>query len=154
MADCSGVAARASTRSVKQLSAGGAGLGARARNVRTVFVAMRRSQVENRGPARAAHGRVDQVAGRQDEGIVRYDRLRVTAGGQSVVVDKVLASLGRRPNLDNMAIENAGIELDEQGIPAFNPTTMQIGDSHIMTFTNTVEIEDTHPGHTLHRQVQ
>jgi len=55
-------------------------------------------------------------------------RLRITAGEQSVVVDKVLASLGRRPNLDRLGLENLGIELDERGIPAYNPNTMQIGD--------------------------
>lgn len=59
------------------------------------------------------------------------DKLRVTAGDQSVVVDRVLASLGRRPNLDNLQIENAGIDLGVNTIPAYNPNTMQIGDSHI-----------------------
>ncbi|MEW8013420.1 MAG: dihydrolipoyl dehydrogenase [Candidatus Sedimenticola endophacoides] len=59
------------------------------------------------------------------------ERLRVSAGGQSVVVDKVLASLGRRPNLAGLALENAGVELDTRGIPRFNPNTMQVGDSHI-----------------------
>jgi dihydrolipoamide dehydrogenase len=58
-------------------------------------------------------------------------KLRVTAGEHSVLVERVLASLGRRPNLDNLAIENAGIELNQRGIPKFNPNTMQIGDSHI-----------------------
>jgi len=58
-------------------------------------------------------------------------RLRVSAGDQSVVVEAVLASLGRRPNLDNMQIENSGIELDQRGIPSYNRETMQIGDSHI-----------------------
>ena len=58
-------------------------------------------------------------------------KLRVSAGGHSVLVDKVLASLGRIPNLDNLMIENAGIELGKHGIPAFNPNTMQVGDSHI-----------------------
>ncbi len=55
-------------------------------------------------------------------------RLRVTAGENSVVVDKVFASLGRRPNLDRLGLENLGIELDERGIPVYNPNTMQIGD--------------------------
>jgi len=55
-------------------------------------------------------------------------RLKVTAGEQSVVVDKVFASLGRRPNLDRLGLENLGIELDERGIPEYNPNTMQIGD--------------------------
>ncbi len=59
------------------------------------------------------------------------DKLRVVAGEQSVVVDRVLASLGRLPNLDNLAIENAGIELDRRGIPVYNPNTMQVGDSPI-----------------------
>lgn len=59
------------------------------------------------------------------------DKLRVTAGEHSVVVDKVLASLGRRPNLDNLQIENAGIDLGVHTIPTYNPNTMQIGDSHI-----------------------
>lgn len=58
-------------------------------------------------------------------------RLRVTAGDHSVVVEKVLASLGRRPNLDNMQIENSGVELDERGIPPYNRETMQVGNSHI-----------------------
>ncbi len=58
-------------------------------------------------------------------------RLRVTAGEHSVVVDKVLASLGRIPNLDKLDIEKAGIQLDSRGIPSFNPSTMQVGDSHI-----------------------
>lgn len=59
------------------------------------------------------------------------NKLRVTAGDHSVLVDKVLASLGRRPNLDNLQIENAGIDLGVNTIPAYNPQTMQIGDSHI-----------------------
>ncbi|MCB1761040.1 MAG: dihydrolipoyl dehydrogenase [Gammaproteobacteria bacterium] len=58
-------------------------------------------------------------------------KLRVTAGDHSVVVDKVLASLGRIPNFDKLAIENAGIELDARGLPSFDPNTMQIGASHI-----------------------
>ncbi len=59
------------------------------------------------------------------------DKLRVSAGEHSVVVDRVLASLGRIPNLDRLDLANAGIELDERGIPLFNPNTMQCGDSHI-----------------------
>jgi dihydrolipoamide dehydrogenase len=58
-------------------------------------------------------------------------QLRVTAGDHSVVVDRVLASLGRTPNIEGLTLENAGIELDERGIPRYNPNTMQCGDSHI-----------------------
>ncbi len=55
-------------------------------------------------------------------------KLRVTAGDQSVVVEKVLASMGRAPNLDNLGLENLGAELDEHGIPRFDRNTMQVGD--------------------------
>ena len=58
-------------------------------------------------------------------------KLRVTAGEHSVLVDKVLASLGRRPNLDNLDIEKAGIPMDDRGIPVFDRNTMQIGESRI-----------------------
>jgi len=55
-------------------------------------------------------------------------KLRVTAGKESIVVDKVLASLGRIPNLDGLSLENIGIELNDRGIPIHDPNTMQIGE--------------------------
>ena len=58
-------------------------------------------------------------------------RIRVSAGEQSVVVDKVLAAMGRQPNLDWLALENAGIALDDQGTPSFDPATMRCGDSRV-----------------------
>src|SRR5690554_223654 len=45
--------------------------------------------------------------------------------------DYVLAATGRRPNVDNMDIQNAGIELDDRGMPLFDPYTLRCGDSHI-----------------------
>jgi dihydrolipoamide dehydrogenase len=59
------------------------------------------------------------------------EQLRITAGEHSVVVDKVLASLGRTANVEGLALHNAGIELDSRGIPLYNPNTMQCGASHI-----------------------
>lgn len=59
------------------------------------------------------------------------EQLRVSNGEQSVVVDRVLASLGRTPNKEGLLLENAGIELDVRGIPIYNSNTMQCGDSHI-----------------------
>jgi dihydrolipoamide dehydrogenase len=52
----------------------------------------------------------------------------VCAGDESVVVDKMIVALGRRPNVDKMGLENLGIELDEHGAPPFNTRTMQIAD--------------------------
>jgi dihydrolipoamide dehydrogenase len=54
--------------------------------------------------------------------------IRVRAGNESVVVDKILVALGRRPNVDQMGLENMGVELDEHGVPPFDTHTMQIAD--------------------------
>jgi len=56
------------------------------------------------------------------------DQLRISAGDRNVVVDKVLVSIGRIPNLDNLELGNIGVPLDKRGLPHFNPSTMQIGD--------------------------
>jgi dihydrolipoamide dehydrogenase len=53
-------------------------------------------------------------------------QLRVTAGDRSVLVERVLAAMGRRPNLDGLGLENLGVALDERGLPAFDPHTMQV----------------------------
>lgn len=55
-------------------------------------------------------------------------RLRVTAGENSVVVDKVLCSIGRTPNVQGLGLENLGIPLDGRGLPPFNPNSMQVAD--------------------------
>jgi dihydrolipoamide dehydrogenase len=62
---------------------------------------------------------------------VEGNQLRVTAGDHSVLVDKVIATLGRTPNLTDLNLAGMGLDCDERGIPRFNPNTMQVGDSHI-----------------------
>lgn len=54
--------------------------------------------------------------------------IRVSAGDNEVVVEKILASLGRRPNLDNLNLEATDIPLDARGIPVYDPLTMQVGE--------------------------
>lgn len=55
-------------------------------------------------------------------------RLTVSAGDQSVTVEKILLSIGRRPNLDSLNLEQAGIPLNAYGLPDYDPHSMQIGD--------------------------
>jgi dihydrolipoamide dehydrogenase len=55
-------------------------------------------------------------------------KLRVSAGGQQVEVDKVFASIGRIPNIDRLGLESVGAELDARGVPVYNPNTMQVGE--------------------------
>ena len=52
--------------------------------------------------------------------------IQVSAGEERMVVDKVLASLGRKPNLDNLNLEATDIKLDAGGVPLFDPLTMQL----------------------------
>ncbi len=65
-----------------------------------------------------------QTAEVREEG----DKLRVTCGDRSVLVDRILASLGRVPNLERLGLENLGAPLDARGVPLYNPHTMQVGD--------------------------
>lgn len=56
------------------------------------------------------------------------DKLLVTAGEQSVEVDKVLVAIGRRPNLENLGLDKLDLSLDDEGMPVYDPNTMQLGD--------------------------
>jgi dihydrolipoamide dehydrogenase len=55
-------------------------------------------------------------------------RIRVSAGEQDVVVDKVLSSIGRVPMVEGLGLERLGLPLDARGVPPFDPETMQVGD--------------------------
>ena len=57
-----------------------------------------------------------------DEGVV------MQGGGREIEVDWVLASLGRRPNIEGLGLENLGVELDKRGIPTFDASTLRVGD--------------------------
>jgi len=56
------------------------------------------------------------------------DRLKIISEGTSIVVDKVLVSIGRISNIDALHLERLGIDLDNRGIPPFDEKTMQIED--------------------------
>ena len=56
------------------------------------------------------------------------NRVQITAGEHSVTVDKVLCSIGRVPNVQDLGLENLGVELDRHGLPAVNPATLQVAD--------------------------
>ena len=54
--------------------------------------------------------------------------LHVSAPDQEIEVDAVLAAMGRRPNIDGLGLDKLGVELDQQGLPPVDPTTMRIAD--------------------------
>ncbi len=56
-----------------------------------------------------------------------------TENGESGVytADYLLAAVGRRPNVDNLGLENLTIQLDARGVPVAHPLTMQTSIPHI-----------------------
>lgn len=52
--------------------------------------------------------------------------IQVTAGDNKAVVDKVFASMGRRPNLSGLNLDVTDIKLDESGLPVLDTHTMQL----------------------------
>lgn len=58
---------------------------------------------------------------RPDKGSVVLDD-----GTAPVSVDWVLASLGRRPNIEGLGLDDLGVELDKRGVPVFDPATLRI----------------------------
>jgi dihydrolipoamide dehydrogenase len=52
-------------------------------------------------------------------------------GQKTETFDYLLAATGRRPNIDGLDLQNAGIELNEKGSPLFDPHTLRCGESHI-----------------------
>jgi len=56
------------------------------------------------------------------------DGIEVRSGTVRVIVDRVIAAIGRRPNIAGIGLEALGIELDARGMPPVNPNTLQIAD--------------------------
>lgn len=54
-------------------------------------------------------------------------KVAVSWNGYKIIVDKVLAAVGRAPNTKDLGLENLGVELNERGLPNFNQHTLQIG---------------------------
>lgn len=56
-----------------------------------------------------------------------------TENGASGVfhADYLLSAVGRRPNVDNIGLENLDIQLDKRGVPVADPLTMQTSIPHI-----------------------
>ena len=53
-------------------------------------------------------------------------------GGEGeAVFDRVLAAAGRPPNLKDLDLEAAGLELDERGVPRHDPATLRCGNSAV-----------------------
>lgn len=54
--------------------------------------------------------------------------IEVSSGSNRVVVDQVVAAMGRVPNIQYLGLETLGVPLDKRGMPTVDPQTQQIGD--------------------------
>lgn len=52
--------------------------------------------------------------------------IAIRAGGRAYESDLILASLGRRANLDSLGLESAGVALGENGLPRLDAGTMKL----------------------------
>ncbi|MEX1056969.1 MAG: dihydrolipoyl dehydrogenase, partial [Natronospirillum sp.] len=50
---------------------------------------------------------------------------------QSETFDYLLSAAGRRPNIARLKLENAGLELNDKGMPTIEPSTLQCGSSGV-----------------------
>ncbi len=65
-----------------------------------------------------------------DQGI-EIDFVDTDGTARTESFDYLLAATGRRPNVDDLGLENTTLELDERGIPVFDTTTLQCSVPHI-----------------------
>jgi len=54
--------------------------------------------------------------------------LAIHREGETVHVETILASLGRRPQVAELGLENLGVPLNKHGLPSYDPTTLQVAD--------------------------
>lgn len=73
--------------------------------------------------------KVDNIR-REGEQVV-LDFIDLDGKAQTIRVDYLVAATGRRPNVDNIGLENITIELDAKGVPVADPYTMQTSVPHI-----------------------
>ena len=70
-----------------------------------------------------ANAMVESMKRQGDSVVIQY--LDKDKQLQSKTVDYVLAATGRRPNVDNIGLDNTTLELDERGVPKADYYTMQ-----------------------------
>lgn len=76
----------------------------------------------------ALHLGVDVTPELRDDGVM----VRWTGASKGAALfDKVFVAVGRPPSLDAIAIENAGLELDDKGVPRHDRETMRCGKSNV-----------------------
>ncbi len=82
----------------------------------------------NRAALAAFRPEFPLYVGSAAEVISKGGKLFVRNDSEEVEVDALINSIGTRPNIAGLGLENLGIELNEHGMPPFDPNSMQVGD--------------------------
>ena len=71
---------------------------------------------------------IEKIWRDDDEVVIQY----LTDGEQNIErFEYLLAATGRKPNIKNLDLFRTSLQLDSNGVPVFDPLTMQCGNSHI-----------------------
>lgn len=92
------------------------------------FIAGLSDEVVNDAVVKALSEEMDVHLGAPATLSAKGDGIEVAAGDHRVVVDRVLAALGRQPNIEDLGLEHLGVPCDERGVPCFDPASRQIAD--------------------------
>lgn len=84
--------------------------------------------VVNDSAVKAISGELPIILGAEVELVEAGAQIKITSESKEVQVDKVLLTMGRQPNISDLGLENLEIELDEEGMPPFDPQSMQVAD--------------------------
>ncbi len=76
-----------------------------------------------------AYGSVREVTRTGDGARITLESTEGTE--KQINVDYVIAATGRRPNVDELGLENTSLTLDDRGVPVFDPMTMRIGNARV-----------------------
>lgn len=57
--------------------------------------------------------------------------IEVSNGTNRVVVDQVVAAIGRQPNVEYLGLDTLGVPLDKRGLPSVDRHTLQVGDLRV-----------------------
>lgn len=69
--------------------------------------------------------------GRPVEASPQAQDIAVRSGGETGRVEVVVAALGRRPDVDALDLQRAGVPLDARGLPELNERTLRAGSSMV-----------------------
>ncbi|MBB5213670.1 dihydrolipoyl dehydrogenase [Parapusillimonas granuli] len=69
--------------------------------------------------------------GRPVETMPRQQAIELRSGGETAQVDAVLAALGRRPNVEGLDLQMAGVPLDARGQPVLDAHALRAGSSAV-----------------------